>query len=311
MSVLVTGGAGYIGSHTVGLLRARGDQVVVLDTLELGHRAGDRRHAAGRGQHPRRGRWSAACCATTSSRRSSTSPPTRPPASRWATRASTSTTTCCGTLQPARGHARTRGCSRFVFSSTAAVYGNPEVLPVVETADAAPREPLRREQAAWSSRCCPGTTQAFGLRSVALRYFNAAGAVLDGSIGEDPRYVAEPDPAGDEGRHRPRPHHQGVRHRLPHPRRHLHPRLHPRAGSGRRPPAALDYLARRATRATSSTWAPARAPRCKEVLAAATAASRQSTSPPSTSPAAPAIRFGLRRQHQGPHPARAGPRATA
>ena len=38
MKVLVTGGAGYIGSHTVGLLRARGDQVVVLDTLELGYR---------------------------------------------------------------------------------------------------------------------------------------------------------------------------------------------------------------------------------------------------------------------------------
>src|SRR5687768_57417 len=39
MRVLVTGGAGYIGSHTVKVLRERGDQVVVLDTLELGHRA--------------------------------------------------------------------------------------------------------------------------------------------------------------------------------------------------------------------------------------------------------------------------------
>src|SRR3954471_15963976 len=39
MRVLVTGGAGYIGSHAVRVLRERGDQVVVLDTLELGHRA--------------------------------------------------------------------------------------------------------------------------------------------------------------------------------------------------------------------------------------------------------------------------------
>ena len=38
MRILVTGGAGYIGSHTVALLRARGDFVVVLDSLELGHR---------------------------------------------------------------------------------------------------------------------------------------------------------------------------------------------------------------------------------------------------------------------------------
>jgi UDP-arabinose 4-epimerase len=53
-TVLVTGGAGYIGSHTVKALRARGTPVVVYDNLSAGHRAAVRWRRAGRRRHPRR-----------------------------------------------------------------------------------------------------------------------------------------------------------------------------------------------------------------------------------------------------------------
>ena len=81
MTVLVTGGAGYIGSHTVRMLRDRGRDVVVLDTLEFGHRdavlgaelvVGDIRDRA----------LVTDSAPTTASPRSSTSPPTRTSASR-------------------------------------------------------------------------------------------------------------------------------------------------------------------------------------------------------------------------------------
>ena len=84
-----------------------------------------------------------------------------------------------------------------------------------------------------------------GLRSVSLRYFNAAGASADAAIGEDWTRIAEPHPAGDEGDARQAAAGAGVRQRLPDARRHVHPRLHPR----RRP--------RRRARARRSTTSPA------------------------------------------------------
>jgi UDP-glucose 4-epimerase len=83
---------------------------------------------------------------------------------------------------------RAEGVRRFVFSSTAAVYGNPQQLPVSESAALAPENPYG-ESKLMVERMLPWYDQAFGLRSVALRYFNAAGAVFDGNNGEDPRYA--------------------------------------------------------------------------------------------------------------------------
>jgi UDP-glucose 4-epimerase len=83
---------------------------------------------------------------------------------------------------------RSEGVRRLVFSSTAAVYGNPQQLPVVESAALAPENPYG-ESKLMVERMLPWYDQAHGLRSVALRYFNAAGAVFDGSNGEDPRYA--------------------------------------------------------------------------------------------------------------------------
>ena len=78
--------------------------------------------------------------------------------------------------------ARQAGVQKFVFSSTAAVYGTPEVLPVREDAALHPENPygesklLVERMLKWFDTC-------FGVRSVVLRYFNAAGAALDGTNG--------------------------------------------------------------------------------------------------------------------------------
>jgi UDP-glucose 4-epimerase len=83
---------------------------------------------------------------------------------------------------------RKENVRRFVFSSTAAVYGTPKVLPVVESAPLKPENPYG-ESKLMVEQMLPWYDGAFGTKSVALRYFNAAGAILDGSMGEDPRYV--------------------------------------------------------------------------------------------------------------------------
>jgi UDP-glucose 4-epimerase len=81
---------------------------------------------------------------------------------------------------------RQEGVRSLVFSSTAAVYGTPKSVPVRESDDLHPENPygesklMVEQMLRWFDAC-------HGLRSVSLRYFNAAGAVLDGQIGEDPR----------------------------------------------------------------------------------------------------------------------------
>jgi UDP-glucose 4-epimerase len=186
MRILVTGGAGYIGSHTTALLRARGDFVVVYDSLELGHRqaigdtplvVGNTRDAAlvkqVIGDHKLEAviHFAAYKAAGES---------VQNPAKYFDNNVQ-------GSLQLIEA-ARQAGVQKFVFSSTAAVYGTPEVLPVREDAALHPENPygesklLVERMLKWFDTC-------FGMRSVVLRYFNAAGAALDGKNGEDPRFV--------------------------------------------------------------------------------------------------------------------------
>ena len=186
MRILVTGGAGYIGSHTASLLRARGDFVVVFDSLELGYRQaiGDLPLVIGSthdgklvkeviGDHKLE---AVIHFAAYKAAGESMSEPKK-----------YFENNVQGSLQLFEA-ARQAGVRKLVFSSTAAVYGTPKTLPVREVDDLHPENPygesklIVEQMLKWFDAC-------HGLRSVALRYFNAAGAALDGENGEDPRYV--------------------------------------------------------------------------------------------------------------------------
>jgi UDP-glucose-4-epimerase GalE len=187
MSVLVTGGAGYIGSHTVRQLVAARRQVVVLDSLELGHAnavldaelvVGDiadtalvrdlcRRHQVTQVVH------FAAYKAVGESMEQ--------PARYWVNNVA-------GTAKLAEA-AIAEGADQFVFSSSCSVYGTPPGVPVDETAPIHP-ESVYAETKAMSERVLEWYGVTNGLRSVCLRYFNAAGASDDARIGEDWQYSA-------------------------------------------------------------------------------------------------------------------------
>jgi UDP-glucose-4-epimerase GalE len=182
MAVLVTGGAGYIGSHTVRLLRDQGRDVVAFDSLEFGHAAavGDVPLVKGDVGDPatvtetvdRYGIEAVVHFAAYKSVGESMSKPQLYFANNVAKSA-----VLFETLNAA-------GVTRAVFSSTCAVYGTPDTVPVGEDAAIHPESPYGESKAmtervlSWYDRC-------LGLRSVSLRYFNAAGAWPDGSIGED------------------------------------------------------------------------------------------------------------------------------
>ena len=179
--VLVVGGAGYIGSHMVRLLRDTGHDVVVLDNLSQGHREaidevelveGDLMNAvdlAAVFQEHRIGAviHFAALIAVGES--------VIDPGSYYRNNVA-------GTLNLLDAM-RTAGVDKLVFSSTAAVFGNPQTERLSEDHPLAPINPY-----GWSKRMIEQVladmARAWGLNSVALRYFNAAGAHPSGQIGE-------------------------------------------------------------------------------------------------------------------------------
>jgi len=182
MTILVTGGAGYIGSHTVRLLREQGREVVVLDNLELGHRAavldaplvvgdiGDADLVASTvADH---GVDAVVHFAAYKAAGESMEQPERYFANN------------VGHTNALLDALRRSGVRRFVFSSTCAVYGTPSHLPVGEDHAVSPESPygeskrMVEQMLAWYDSC-------HDLRSVSLRYFNAAGASSDNAIGED------------------------------------------------------------------------------------------------------------------------------
>ncbi|MEQ9318544.1 MAG: UDP-glucose 4-epimerase GalE [Polyangiaceae bacterium] len=183
--ILVTGGAGYVGSHAVRALLGAGCDVVVLDDLSTGHRAavssevelivGDvRDEAAVERAFSGRGLDAVFHFAA----RSIVPDSVRDP---------------LGYLDGNIGgaHAILRAAlahdvERFVLSSTAAVYGEPEVALIDEEQPLAPTNPYGESKLV-IERTLSWLGKAHGLRWAALRYFNAAGASSDGSIGEDHR----------------------------------------------------------------------------------------------------------------------------
>jgi UDP-glucose-4-epimerase GalE len=184
VSVLVTGGAGYIGSHAVKELRAGGADVIIYDDLSAGHRAAA--HAAGAplvegtiadtarlGEVLRTHRVEAIMHFAAWL---SVSDSVRDPAGYYENNVA-------GTLAVLRA-AVDAGVKYFIFSSTAATFGNPVETPIAETH---PQRPINAygETKLAIERALPHFERAYGLRSVILRYFNAAGADPDGALGED------------------------------------------------------------------------------------------------------------------------------
>jgi UDP-glucose 4-epimerase len=182
MRILVTGGAGYIGSETARRFVGAGHDVVVLDDLRRGHRAavegiplivGDVRDVDLVTDTLRRERIEAVVhFAALKSVEESVADP-----------GSYFDVNVGGTLAVLQAMAHT-GVRRFVFSSSCAVYGTPDRSPVDESAPLRPMNPYGESKLA-SERLLPWFESAHGIRSAVLRYFNAAGASDDGAHGED------------------------------------------------------------------------------------------------------------------------------
>jgi len=181
MTVLVTGGAGYIGSHTVRLLASQGRDVVVLDSLELGDKSRLGSVPLFQGDINDERIIEKIC-------RKHDITDVVPFAAYKAVGESMDqplryyNNNVAGTIALVRS-LLSNGVNRIVFSSSAAVYGNPESVPVTEESALRP-ESVYAETKSVVERFL-SSCDAIGLRSVSLRYFNAAGASADASIGED------------------------------------------------------------------------------------------------------------------------------
>jgi len=178
----VTGGAGYIGSHAAKALRRAGYRVVIYDNLSAGHREaalgaplieGDIRDV------------DAVRCALRESKATAVmhfaawlivSDSVSDPIGYYRNNVE-------GTLGTLQAMAAEQ-CARFVFSSTCAVYGEPVETPIRETHPTSPINSYGQTKLA-IEHALPHFEVAYGIRSVRLRYFNAAGADPDGELGED------------------------------------------------------------------------------------------------------------------------------
>lgn len=186
MNILVTGGAGYVGSHTVQALLPIADQVIVYDNLSTGHVDAVPGEAANvkfvLGDIADRSLLAAVLkeekidavvhfAAASLVGESMTKP------SRYYNNNVAGTLALLDTLVE-------NNVKKIVFSSTAAVYGEPETTPIEETAKLDPTNVYGRTKL-MIEKMLADYDRAYGLHYVALRYFNAAGALDSGLIGED------------------------------------------------------------------------------------------------------------------------------
>ena len=183
MNVLVCGGAGYIGSHTVYELIERGHSVVVVDSLIKGHKAavhneakfylGDIRDEEFMDRVFKENNIDAVIdFAAFSLVGESVNEPFKYYENN-----------VYGTLKLLEAMERA-GVKKIVFSSTAATYGEPENDIIVESDKTNPTNP-NGETKLTVEKMLKWADNAYGIKFVALRYFNAAGAHISGKIGED------------------------------------------------------------------------------------------------------------------------------
>ena len=184
MNVLVAGGAGYIGSHAVRQLIEAGHRVVAVDNLYRGHgQAVDRRavfheidlaetHALADVLAKEK-----IDCVMHFAALAYVGESVVDPLAYY-------DNNTAGTISLLKAM-KTAGVKRMVFSSTAAVYGEPDSTPIVETARLEPVNPY-----GWSKWCVERVLRDYAASDqdfafVAMRYFNVAGAADDGALGED------------------------------------------------------------------------------------------------------------------------------
>lgn len=185
MKVLITGGAGYIGSVTNAVLRQQGYETVVFDNLSLGHKeaVGDTKLIVGdlRNKEDIDGVFAKEHFDTVIhfAALSLAGESMEKPYEYY-------DNNLRGGLNLLEAM-RTAGCKTIIFSSTSAVYGYPPRIPVTEEEPILPvsvygsSKRMVEEMIEWYGKI-------YGIRSVRLRYFNAAGAMHDGSLGEAHTY---------------------------------------------------------------------------------------------------------------------------
>lgn len=180
--IAVVGGAGYIGSHMVKYLRKKGEPVVVFDNLSKGHleAVSGAELVQGDLRNPddlnRLFSNRSIECVMHFAAYASVGESMRLPNLYY----DNNVVGCCRLLEAMQRH----GVKMMIFSSSAAVYGEPESIPIDESCPKSPTNPYGETKLVME-RMLGWYDQAYGLRSVSLRYFNAAGADPEGELGED------------------------------------------------------------------------------------------------------------------------------
>lgn len=182
MKILVLGGAGYIGSHTVKELIKSGSQVVIVDNLETGYKEavhpdaqfyqGDIRDRAFMDNIFEKEKIDGVIhfAANSLVGESMSNPLKYYDNNLYGTKVLLDSMVA-------------NGVDKIVFSSTAATYGEPKRVPILETDPTEPTNPYGETKLSME-KMMKWTDQAHGVRYVALRYFNACGADVSGEIGE-------------------------------------------------------------------------------------------------------------------------------
>jgi UDP-glucose 4-epimerase len=179
---LIVGGAGYIGSHMVKHLASHGHDVVVLDDLSTGHR---KSVVAGKFIQGDLGDQDLIeeifstlkiDCVMHFAAFSLVGESVERPLTYYNNNLAKTTRLLMAMVK--------HGVDKFILSSTAAVYGEPKNLPILETEPTEPTNPYGRSKL-FIEKVLEDCDASHGLKYISLRYFNAAGASKDGEIGED------------------------------------------------------------------------------------------------------------------------------
>ncbi|MGG5252785.1 UDP-glucose 4-epimerase GalE [Neobacillus sp. SM06] len=182
MAILVTGGAGYIGSHTVVELLNHGEEVVVVDNLRTGHKQAVTGGTFYQGDISDRKFLDSVFAkheieaVIHFAASSLVGESVQKPLDYYENNLIASHALVSAMID--------HGVKKIVFSSTAATYGEPKSIPILESDVTSPTNPYGETKLAME-KMFRWSDNAYGLKSISLRYFNAAGAHPDAMIGED------------------------------------------------------------------------------------------------------------------------------